>query len=189
MVLIFEDPFEDNGDEFIRLDGEDGDRRIGGGGDGDGIRPPIEPEEPIDGRRIALLPVPTGQYRKTRHSPTLAFVNPVAGTGTNTEAQELIPGPTLDINISDRNAQYRIVGFFPFDNAEYDFTIIAPELFRVLLDGRAIIDDFKFGKTRTRIARVPVTAGNHQVEINFGFEPTFHRDCDLISLEFLTRDG
>ena len=167
MVLTFEDPFSPEGEE---LDGG------GSGGSGTTTTPTVT--------TVSLLPVPTGQYRKTRHAPTLAFPNPVAGSGVNTEAQELIPGPNLDVSISDSFSGYRIVGFFPFDNAEYDFTVTAPNAFRVLLDGIAIIDEFVGGSTRTTSVRIPVIGGNRQVEINVGFGTTLTNVLQRLQFSF-----
>ena len=179
-----------------RRGGDDGRRR----GDDDGRRRGGDDRD--DRTRIddvvVLLRVPTNQYRKTRHAGNLSFLPTSGGTPTQ-PAQHFVTGLAIRFTVTDRDAFYRWTGFFDFDNNEYDFSIIANNQFRVKLDGRVIIDDFRTGGSRTVIERITPTAGQHLVTVEWGVSSgvgqiTFDvariaektwRSCD----DGLTRDG
>jgi hypothetical protein len=156
----------------IEIDGGfvNGENGGGGGGGGGSITPPTDGgtggavSTPDD---IILLGVPTNQYRKTRHDGNLSFLPTPGGTPTN-PAQHFVSGPLISFNVSDSQAFYRWTGFFEFDNNEHDFSIVATDQFRVKLDGRTIIDDFRTGASRTKIERVTPSAGSHLITVEWG---------------------
>ena len=139
----------------------------GGGGGGGSITSPTVTGTARTVDDIVLLDVPTNQYRKTRHDGNLSFLPTPGGTPTN-PAQEIVSGPIISFNVSDSQAFYRWTGFFEFDNNEHDFNIEASDQFRVKLDGRVIIDDFRAGGSRTKIERVTPTAGSHLITVEWG---------------------
>jgi len=181
MVIEFDSSRFLFGGDFAPVDG--GERLpdiesgfVEGGLIGDGI-PDIEGGE-LDGSETLPI-VPTNQYRKTRHEGNLSFVPESGGTPLQ-PAQQLITGPAIRFTVTERETSgfflrraqtvfYRWTGFFDFDNADHNFSIIANGPIRVKLDGRAIIDDFIVSAPRrTKIERVLVTAGRHLVTVEWG---------------------
>lgn len=117
---------------------------------------------------VASTTIPQQQYTKTRREIKTFRIDPLRAGGSPAQpASQTVPGPRISLNVTDTGVRYNWTGFFAFDNAEYEFVINATNRFRVKLDGVTIIDDFNSGPTRTRNKSVPVTAGNHQVSIEW----------------------
>ena len=109
-----------------------------------------------------------GRYIKTRRSILRFRVDPLRSGGSPLQpATQTVPGPEIEFSVNDTRARYKWEGDFGFDNAEYEFTIKATEKFQVRLDGVLLIDEFNSGPTRSRNKTVPVSAGNHEVTIDW----------------------
>lgn len=155
--------------------GEDttGQQQPGGGGFTPTPTPTPSPtpspdDDPDDGGTIPKQPpVLKSLYQKSRHPNNLSFP-PASGGEPLQPASETVRGMRILFSVTDTDAFYRWTGLFDFDNTEVDFGITATNQFRVKLDSQTIIDDFRIGPTRTRIERVTVPAGVHQITVEWG---------------------
>ena len=107
-------------------------------------------------------------YTKTRREIKRFRPDPISSGGSPLQpGTQTVPGPRIIFQVTDIGVRYEWRGDFEFENAEYNFFINATNSFKVKLDGDTIIDDSKSGPTRTREKAVTVTAGIHEVVIEW----------------------
>ncbi len=107
-------------------------------------------------------------YTKTRREIKSFRPDPIRSGGNPVQpGTQVVPGPRIVFQVTDVGVRYAWRGDFVFENAEYNFFINATNNFQVKLDGDLLIDESNSGPTRTREKAVQVTAGPHEVLIEW----------------------